>query len=360
MTNRVFDLLAGHAGLGPSFIAGQHQSSEKRDQHRPTRTTSAAAERSVSPQHPFHPYVPYIHFQRDSEDCNTLNASHEPAHAHKRSRVSVIAIVSLSGGDGPSPMSTGLSADSTAGTPWLPRTSAGVERDHIEQGAKSQLLLCELHGRPALRPESLRVEEQLARVVTGLAVDVDGAREIGGQADHRASTDTQTTSQTATRPPDRRLADGPDQSRARLAPAYNARDAGQSRRSSSPHALPKSAMPLRYVDVRDLVIADGECPAAERVEHLAERPGTHSEQPGLSQSTRFNMHRCRRHVAMTVLTDDPDPADLAAAVSRITAHASSSSRTRRAMIAAGWPEALRIVIQVRKIHQARARARVSG
>ena len=56
-----------------------------------------------------------------------------------------------------------------------------VERDHVEEGAEAELLLDQAPDRPALGPEQLRVEEQLARVVTRLAVDVDRAGEVGGQ-----------------------------------------------------------------------------------------------------------------------------------------------------------------------------------
>ena len=41
------------------------------------------------------------------------------------------------------------------------------------------------------------------------------------------------------------------------------------------------------IDVGDLVVADGEGPAGERVENFAERTGTNAEQPGPLRRMRF-------------------------------------------------------------------------
>ena len=83
---------------------------------------------------------------------------------------------------GPSPIKIGRSSGRAAGTPWLPRTSPGSSGITSNKRAKPQLLLDEPADRAALGPPQARVEEQLARVVPWLAVDVDRPREIRGQA----------------------------------------------------------------------------------------------------------------------------------------------------------------------------------
>ena len=77
------------------------------------------------------------------------------------------------------------------------------------------------------------------------------------------------------------------------------------------------------------MVADGEGTTAERVERFTKRAGSHAQAPRLPQHA---IERDRpAHVAMAVLTDDPYPRpDLAGGVEE-QAHASSSSRTSRAM-----------------------------
>ena len=66
------------------------------------------------------------------------------------------------------------------GKPVTATHQAGIERDHVEQGAETELLLNQAADGPALGPEQAGVEEELARVVAGLAVDVDRPGEVGG------------------------------------------------------------------------------------------------------------------------------------------------------------------------------------
>ena len=81
--------------------------------------------------------------------------------------------------------------------------------------------------------------------------------------------------------------------------------------------------------MRDLVVANREGTTAERVERFTKRAGSDAQAP------RFSEHAIKRdrpaHVAMSVLADDPDPRPTWPAASRIKVHASSSSRTSRAM-----------------------------
>ena len=219
---------------------------------------------------------------------------------------------------------------STAGMPWLPRTRFGSSGTTSNKCPEPQLLPRELQDRSALGPEQFRVEKQLARVVAGLAVNVDRAGEIRGEA---------IVEPVGISKPRIGLCDSDHQlagiegdrgrSQPRSAPAY---------RPAPRPAIPRSIRSARpasrssasvEIDVRDLVIAHGEGPAAECVEHLTERPG-----PNLEQS-RFAQHAIQEDrpgdVGMSVLAHDPHARPAAAAASRIGAQAWSSSPASRAM-----------------------------
>ena len=59
---------------------------------------------------------------------------------------------------------------------------ARVKGDNVKQRAEAQLLLDQAADGPALGPDQSRIEEELARVVARLAVDVDRPGEVGGKA----------------------------------------------------------------------------------------------------------------------------------------------------------------------------------
>ena len=68
------------------------------------------------------------------------------------------------------------------GRPWLPRTSVGSSGITSKRVRKPSFFCSSRRmARPCGQSE-LRVEEELARVVAGLAVDVDGPGEVGGLA----------------------------------------------------------------------------------------------------------------------------------------------------------------------------------
>ena len=54
----------------------------------------------------------------------------------------------------------------------------GVERDHVHQGAKAEGALREPRADRELRTTDRRIEEQLDRIVAGLAMDLDRAGEV--------------------------------------------------------------------------------------------------------------------------------------------------------------------------------------
>ena len=95
---------------------------------------------------------------------------------------SVIAIESARPGAGPSPIRTGRSSSSEAGRPWLPRTSEGSSGMTSKRVRKPSFFAEEPARDPELGRGELRVEEQLARVVARLPVDVDRPGVVGGPA----------------------------------------------------------------------------------------------------------------------------------------------------------------------------------
>ncbi len=102
--------------------------------------------------------------------------------------------------------------------------------------------------------------------------------------------------------------------------------------------------------MRDLVVADGECTAAERVEHLTKRARSHAQKPRLAKHA-IQQDR-PAHVDMAVFTDDPyaRPDLLGGIEDRGTGIVQLAHETGH--VATGWAETLRVVIQVRQVNQA--------
>ena len=98
------------------------------------------------------------------------------------------------------------------------------------------------------------------------------------------------------------------------------------------------------------MVADGEGPAAERVERLAERD--RAGRSGVPPVRKTRLSRIGRETSQwpySLTTQTRAPASPAASSSG--AHASSSSRTRRGMSRSGRTEALRVVVEMRQIDQ---------
>ena len=83
-------------------------------------------------------------------------------------------------GAGPSPIRIGPVLVARGGQAVAPPDQRGVERDHVEEGPEAQLLAEQPAGQPELGGGEFGVEEQLARVVARLPVDVDGPGVVGG------------------------------------------------------------------------------------------------------------------------------------------------------------------------------------
>ena len=83
--------------------------------------------------------------------------------------------------------STGPSAGSSGSRPWLPSTPRGVERDDRHRVAQAQLLADQREPGASLGRAVGGVEEQLGRVVAGLAVDLDAAGRSRARGRRRAS-----------------------------------------------------------------------------------------------------------------------------------------------------------------------------
>ena len=155
----------------------------------------------------------------------------------------------------------------------------GVERNHIEQRPETELAEQELAERAPLRPEQLRVVEQLARVVAGLAVDIDGAREVGrlriveppavgepavgGAHAHDVARTGMIES-----------GGGPCGTRQRALDAVDLREQ---------HLDAGDVGGIAHRDMGDLVVGDGECCAVLEIEDLAPVLKADREQSGLAE-----------------------------------------------------------------------------
>ena len=64
----------------------------------------------------------------------------------------------------------------------------GIERDDVHQHAEAEFLLQQTLGDFRISEDSRsRIEEEFDWIVAGLAVDIDGAGEIGRAANHPAN-----------------------------------------------------------------------------------------------------------------------------------------------------------------------------
>ena len=184
------------------------------------------------------------------------------------------------------------------------RTREGVERDHVEERPESQLLGQESAGELELWGQGyLGVEEQFARVVAGLAVDVHRPGVVGGLGRRRARTGRRTRRRARRGRRSRPIAGGPGRSRPTGLARESRATPGSPRREV---ADPPEVRRVLDVDVGELMVADGEGPARERVEDLAERArGGRRDQAGPAEDPVGLDHA--GDVAMAVLADDPDP-----------------------------------------------------
>ena len=101
-----------------------------------------------------------------------------------------------------------------------PSDERRVERDHVEERPEAQLLgesAGERSGASATL--DLRVEEQLARIVAGLAVDVHGPGVVGRELVVEPERDRRTRRRDPTGPRSRPIAGGRDRPRAGLRPS---------------------------------------------------------------------------------------------------------------------------------------------
>src|SRR5262249_62150042 len=149
----------------------------------------------------------------------------------------------------------------------------GVEGGDVEQGAEAQLFLYQPNQDAALRPEQVRVQKQLTRIVTGLAVDVHGAGVVGRVAVLRPE---------GVGEPGVRVRQGDHFAGPRLTEVQfgsflagaNATDTGQFLQdlNNSGHVGG-----VGDVDVRQLMVADGERPAGDRAQDLPDRTAAHRQ-----------------------------------------------------------------------------------
>ncbi len=224
-----------------------------------------------------------------------------------------------------------------------------VERDDVEEGAESQLLLDQAAQGPAGRPDQGRVEEQFAGVVTRLAMDVDGPRVIRGGAVvepervGEPGVGLRQRDQLA-RP---RVVQPDLTAPVALVKTRHTRLGGQN------VADPRTIGGVGHIKMSHLMIADGERAARERIKDLAERTGSNIHEPGAAE---HSVEQDRPvHVAMTVLAEHPDPrAGLLGGVEQRGASGIQLA-DEPGHVAPGRTETLRVVIQVRQINERKLR-----
>ena len=127
--------------------------------------------------------------RRPSRSCGARGGHGAPTGAptraacRTRSRTRAAATVSpapsQNGSEASEHRSSGVSATGVGQPAVRAAHARGIERDDVHRVPQAELLAHQAEAGPRLGEPVGRVEEQLGRVVAGLAVDVDAARELG-------------------------------------------------------------------------------------------------------------------------------------------------------------------------------------
>jgi hypothetical protein len=144
----------------------------------------------------------------------------------------------------------------------------GVQGNDVEERAKSELLLKQPARGTQLRKPEARVEEQLARVVAGLSMDVDRARVIrrvavvGPEGVREPSVGVRERDQLA-------AAFVVEAKISALLACCHTRD---TRVGFDESPYPGKVRHVAYIDMSHLVVTDRKGAAGKRVERLTKRP----------------------------------------------------------------------------------------
>ncbi len=172
--------------------------------------------------------------------------------------------------------------DSPVGTAY----ERGVERDDVEQATQAELFSQQEAGDAQLGPAQLRIEEKLGGIVAGLAMDIDGAREVGRHG---------VVEPVVIGEPTARFGDGDQIARARMAQAQlflcggveDALDAGFGFNGGAHFVLDGGIV---EINMRDLVIGHGEGARAAAVERL-ESEFVLDREPAVAAQHAIEVHR---------------------------------------------------------------------
>ena len=191
--------------------------------------------------------------------------------------------------------------DARGAEPVAPPDQRRVERDHVEEGPEAQLL-----PEQSRRQAELRAARASGRGTArrGRSPASGGCRPSGrsrGPGRRRARTGRRTRRRARTGRRSRPIADGRARPRARASPDRSRATPARRQEVADPGDVGR----VPDVDMGDLVVADGERPAGERVEDLAERAGA-DRRAGRPRAGSGWAGR-PGDVAMAVLADDPDP-----------------------------------------------------
>ena len=225
----------------------------------------------------------------------------------------------------------------------------GVERYHVHQITKAQLLLHQLPGDARFDQWLRRIQKQFDRVIAWFAMDIHSARIVG----RARVVQKMVISEPAVGARDRHQFAGTRMIQTAFAlPGLveHALDAGQGTQQVG-HLVDQ----LRpgHVDVRDLVIGERERIGCAGIKLIAPKFITHPQPAGLTQRA-IDMHRPRDRSDAVLRKRNhmhsaaPRSIDQLAADFVHLGHVAHNGRMRRT-------EALQVVIQMRQIHQRQCR-----
>ena len=222
---------------------------------------------------------------------------------------------------------------------------ARVERDDVQQVAHPRLLAQERRGGPGLDQAVVRVQEQLRGVVAGLAVDLDGAREVRGAL---------RVEPVVVREPRVALGQSDEVPGALVSEAGGISIRSLEHQVHAPQRadrLPGAGQVLRRadVDVCDLVVSDRERARRPGIEVLHPCLLVDAQQPGAAQRA-IDLHRARGR-RDPVLGEHDHPVAATARVLDQVAEDLVQLRGRTGGLGRFGPEALEVVVEVRQVGQ---------
>ena len=158
----------------------------------------------------------------------------------------------------------------------------GVERDDLHEETEAKFLFDEAGADGPFRMFELRIEEEFERVVAGLAVDVDGPREVRRAVVIKPA---------VIREPTAGVGNGDEVAGAQVIetgqrPPHAAENLFDTLDAAEHIVHILQNRPVVHIDMRHLVVGDRERPAAARIEHFVPSSSRKAIQP-FSRKTRL-------------------------------------------------------------------------